>query len=112
MPVATPTAPVSAVLDRSLQQRLDALERANVVRTRRATLKKDLKAGRASILPLILDPPDYLHTAKLIDVLLAVPKTGRVKASKVLQRCRISPHKTIGGLSERQRGEIITLLQR
>jgi hypothetical protein len=83
-----------------------------MVRTRRATLKKDLKAGRSSIHALLLDPPDYVSTAKVIDMLLAVPKYGRVKAGKVLQQCRISPSKTIGGLSERQRTELVSLLRR
>ena len=32
--------------ERSLAQRMDALKRANDIRTRRAQLKRDLKAGR------------------------------------------------------------------
>lgn len=102
----------SAAPERSLTQRLDALDRANKVRTQRAQLKKDLKGGRASIHTLLLKPPSYVETAKVIDMLLAVPKYGRVKAGKVLQHCRISPSKTIGGLSERQRAELISLLRR
>jgi len=102
----------SAAPERSLTQRLDALSRANLVRTRRAKLKKDLKAGRCSIHTLLLDPPDYVETAKVMDMLLAVPKYGRVKVNKVLTQCRISPSKTIGGLSERQRDELVRLLRR
>jgi S13-like protein len=102
----------SAAPERSLNQRMDALQRANQIRTRRAQLKRDLKAGRASIQKLLLDPPDFLETAKVFDMLLAVPKYGRVKANKVLQQCRISPSKTIGGLSERQRTELVGMLRR
>ena len=40
-------------------------------------------------------------------MILAVPKYGRVKANKILNQCRISPSKTIGGLSERQRAELV-----
>ena len=98
--------------ERSLTQRLDALDRANDVRTRRAKLKKDLKAGRASIHALLLDPPAYIETAKVFDLLLAVPKYGRVKVNKILTQCRCSPSKTIGGLSERQRNELARLLRR
>ncbi|MEA2252915.1 MAG: hypothetical protein QOG70_3157, partial [Solirubrobacteraceae bacterium] len=36
---------------------MDALQRANDIRTRRAQLKKDLKAGRVSIHKLLLEPP-------------------------------------------------------
>jgi hypothetical protein len=102
----------SATPERSLVQRMDALQRANQIRTRRAQLKRDLKAGRQSIHNLLLDPPEYVETAKVFDMLLAVPKYGRVKANKVLTQCRISPSKTIGGLSERQRSELVTLLRR
>ena len=89
---------------------MEALKRANDIRTARAKLKKDLKAGRATIHTILLDPPEYLLTAKVFDMLLAVPKYGRVKTNRILNQCRISPSKTIGGLSERQRTELITLL--
>ena len=102
----------SAAPERSLVQRMDALQRANQIRTRRAQLKRDLKAGRVSIQDLLRNPPDYLETAKVFDMLLAVPKYGRVKVNKILVTCRISPSKTIGGLSERQRNELVSLLRR
>ena len=91
---------------------MDALERANEVRIKRAQLKRDLKAGRVSIHSLLLDPPEYVETAKVFDMLLAAPKYGRVKVNKVLAHCRIAPSKTIGGLSERQRSELVSLLSR
>jgi hypothetical protein len=101
-----------AAPERSLVQRMEALQRANDIRSRRAQLKRDLKAGRTPIHELLLDPPDYLQTAKAFDLLLAVPKYGRVKVNKILGQCRISPSKTLGGLSERQRGELVALLRR
>lgn len=97
---------------RNLVQRMEALGRANEVRTKRSQLKRDLKAGRASIHLLLMEPPEFLETAKVFDILLAVPKYGRVKCNKVLQICRISPSKTIGGLSDRQRAELISMLRR
>ena len=57
-------------------------------------------------------PPEWVETAKVFDMLLAVPKYGRVKVNKILQQCRISPSKTIGGLSERQRTELVGMLRR
>ena len=101
-----------AAPERSFTQRMDALKRANEIRTERARLKRDLKAGRAQIQALLLDPPEYLLTAKVFDLLLAVPKYGRVKANRILTQCRISPSKTIGGLSERQRNELVSFLRR
>ena len=97
---------------RSLDQRMDALRRANDIRVRRAQLKKDLKDGRVQIETVLQNPPDYVSTAKVFDMLMAVPKFGRVKAARFLNQCRISQAKTVGGLSERQRSELITLLSR
>ncbi len=97
-PAATksPAKPLGAAPERSLVQRMDALQRANEIRTRRAQLKRDLKGGRVSIHDLLLEPPKY----------------GRVKVNKVLVSCRISPSKTIGGLSQRQRTELVSMLRR
>ncbi len=97
---------------RSLDQRMEALKRANDIRVRRAQLKKDLKDGRASIEGLLNEPPVYVETAKVFDMLMAVPKFGRVKAARFLNQCRISQSKTVGGLSERQRTELIGLFHR
>ncbi len=91
---------------------MEALQRANNIRTRRAKLKRDLKAGRQPIDDLLLSPHEYLETAKVFDLLLAVPKYGRVKVNKILSQCKISPSKTVGGLSERQRGELVDFLRR
>ena len=97
---------------RSLDQRMDALRRANEIRVRRAQLKKDLKDGRVSIEEILSDPPEYVSTAKVFDMLMAVPKFGRVKAARFLNTCRISQSKTVGGLSERQRAELVALFHR
>jgi hypothetical protein len=91
---------------------MEALQRANVVRTRRAALKRDIKAGRASVLEVLAEPPYYVETMKVFDLLMAAPKTGGVKATKILQVCRISLSKTVGGLSERQRGELQLMVRR
>jgi len=98
--------------ERSLVQRMEALQHANEIRSSRAALKRNLKAGRASIHDLLRNPPAYVETAKVFDMLLAVPKYGRVKANKILNNCRISPSKTIGGLSPRQRDELVSQLRR
>jgi hypothetical protein len=101
----------SVTPERSLNQRLDALQRANEVRSQRAALKRDLKSGRQSIDRLLMEPPEWLETAKVVDMLLAVPKYGRVRAGKILQQCRISASKTIGGLTPRQRAELVQALR-
>jgi hypothetical protein len=98
--------------DRSLQQRMDALKNANIIRSYRANLKRDVKAARVSVVDLLMDPPEELESMKIFDLLLSVPKMGRIKANKLLQTCRISPSKTVGGMSDRQRSEMVVMLAR
>lgn len=95
---------------RSTDQRMAALELANDVRHRRSVAKRDLRAGRVSVADYIASPPEWMLTMKVIDLLVAAPKIGRVKANQILWRSRCSPSKTIGGISDRQRAEITSWL--
>jgi hypothetical protein len=98
--------------DVRLEQRMEALERANEIRRRRARLKRDLKAGRKAIEDVLRDPPDYLSSATILDLVMWTPKRKRVKAGQVLRRCHITPTRTVGALTERQRQIIIAELHR
>jgi hypothetical protein len=95
---------------RTVNQRMTALTEANRIRTHRARLKRDIAADRSLALDCITDPEHDVETMKVLDVLLAMPKTGRVKANRYLKHCAISPSKTLGGLSDRQRQELAALL--
>ena len=105
--MSSSTKQLNAAPERSLAQRMDALTRANHVRSKRARLKADLKRGTVMIAAVLREPPDYLQTAKVIDVLMAAPKCGRVKSARIMEHCRVSQSKTVGGLSERQRSELL-----
>jgi hypothetical protein len=96
--------------ERSLLQRMQALDVANGIRKYRAQLKRDVKSGRRSIVPVLREPEFEVDSMKVFDLLLAAPKVGRVKANKFMSRARISPSKTVGGLSVRQRQELLVLI--
>src|SRR5947209_14198933 len=101
-----------ATPDRSLEQRMQALRMANRVRCCRAQLKRDLKARRVDGRDVLLEPPDYLLTARVWDVLMALPRWGRTRVNRVFTSYRVSPSKTVGGLSERQRRELAAAVGR
>lgn len=109
----TPATMTHAIVpERSLAQRLDALERANKVRSARARMRSDIKAGRTSVPALLLEPPACIASMKIFDLLIATPKYGRVKVNKTLMQCRVSPSKTIGGLTRRQCDELVKHMRR
>ena len=90
-PAVSPTKTQAHAPLRSLDQRMDALKRANDVRVKRAKLKKDLKEGKVRIETILGNPPEYVSTAKVIDILMAVPKFGRVKAGALPQHVPDQP---------------------
>ena len=89
---------------------MSALRQANQVRVLRAKLKQDLRADKVRLELVLATRAEYLASAEVFDLLVAVPKIGPVKAGRLLTVARVSPSKTIGGLSERQRARLIELL--
>jgi hypothetical protein len=97
--------------DRSVGQRREALALANEVRFKRAALKVALKRGELSIIPLIEEPPLYLASARVAELLMALPAHGPVRVERLLESCQVSPRKTIAGLNDRQRRDLISALK-
>lgn len=89
-----------------------ALRQANQVRGLRAKLKQDLRADKVRLELVLTARADYLASAEVFDLLVAVPKIGPVKAGRLLTVARVSSSKTVGELSERQRACLIELLSR
>lgn len=104
------TATATQTPDRSEDQRLASLRYANQIRSLRSSLKVSIKAGDTRAPALILDPPDYALTMKVYAVLMAQRSWGRVKVDRLIRRCEVSPSKTLGGLSDRQRYELVRAL--
>jgi hypothetical protein len=95
-----------------VHQRKIALEEANRIRILRAKLKRDLKAGRKSIYDTLVEPPEWISTMQVFDLMLACPSYGKGKVTKILRLTRISSSRLIGDLSIRETTEIVSLLRR
>lgn len=98
------------VPDRSREQRLRALEIANRVRSERSVLKRDVKAGRVSLLAVLERPPSCAEGMKVLDVLLAAPKVGRSRSTAWLRAAGVSPSRSLAGLTVRQRAQLVRLI--
>ena len=99
--MSTHTLPV-----RTPAQRMTALELANETRYFRADLKKEIAKG-ADWRTHITNPEPRLHSMKVYDLLLAIPKAGDKKVRLMLARAAVADTKTLGGLSERQREALV-----
>jgi hypothetical protein len=96
---------------RSRDQRLEALRKANTIRAGRSQLKRDLAAGRVQIVDILARPPEFAGTERVSVLLLAVPKYGSARVSRLLAKTRISDSKRLAGLTDRQRAELINHFQ-
>ena len=74
-------------------------------------VKEQLKRKEVSLTSLVADCPSYLATAKVTDLLQALPGYGPLRADKLLASCRISPIKTMAGLTPRQRQALLETLK-
>jgi hypothetical protein len=99
-----------AVFDRTVASRDASLRLANQVRCARARMKLQLRAGALEAAVLVHTPPDYLASMKTWKFLHALPGWGPSRVRKVMRQVGIAEGKTIGGLSSRQRDELVLLL--
>lgn len=100
----------ATAIERTPNQRLEALHKANMVRFARALLKRSVNAGTTDAAGVIAAPTPMLAGMKVRDLLLAQRGWGVFRVDRILGRARISHAKTIGGLSDRQRRELLTML--
>lgn len=102
---------------RTLDQRMDALAKAHVVRQRRVDYKAELKlchaaGGSATLMAaaMIERPEWWAASWRAGDLLFRIPKIGRVRRQKIMRRLGIAEAKTLAGLSDRQRAALVHVL--
>ncbi len=103
---------MSAVMvppSRTVEQRNAALAEGNRVRILRSQAKRDLTLRGAY--EFIGTPPEWMRRMPLEQLLIAVPKLGPVSVRKLLRRLQIADVKTVGGLSYRQRNDLLRELR-
>lgn len=98
-------------------ERLAHLSQANLVRVRRAELKRQLRkdsreqAARYAE-QIIEEPIEWLRSMKAIDLLRALPRVGERKAERMLFHAQVSHRARLGGLTNRQRAALAELVAR
>lgn len=81
-------------------ERKAALERANKLRTERANLKKQLKAGEAD--PIEVMGLDVMKRVKAVDFIKSLPGIWKGKAPEIAESLGISANRRLGGLGPHQ----------
>ena len=68
-----------------------------------------LESARTAV-DLLRSPTPDVESMKAADLLIAIRRVGKVKRNKILTQARVSPSKTLGGLTSRQREELALAL--
>lgn len=89
--------------DQLSRKSLEHLAVANEVRFKRAADKKLIRQGRLAPADLLRDTPAHWCSAMIVDLLLAMPRIGRVKAHDWCKMESVTPTRRIRELSTRQR---------
>tara|TARA_B100001765_G_scaffold59582_1_gene35718 strand:+ start:301 stop:615 length:315 start_codon:yes stop_codon:yes gene_type:complete len=91
------------------EQRRAALAKAAEARRVRAEIKELLKMGTLSLSELLdrSDNDRILAKMKVLSVLEALPKLGKVKARRTMDEVGISDSRRLRGLGSQQRAELL-----
>jgi hypothetical protein len=98
------------------RQAMGALAQANRVRLRRASLMRWMQGhcvadshGKAA--ELIVEPEPTLHSMLALQLLQRVRQVGPAQAERMLELADVSPTRTLGALTARQRAGLAALLR-
>ncbi len=92
------------------ESRRQALEKAAEARKVRAELKHQLKAGEIDFAEVLRrsDGDEVVGRTKVSAVLEALPRVGKVRARKLMERLDISPSRRLRGLGANQRAKLLS----
>lgn len=89
--------------------RRDALNKAAEARKLRAEMKQRLKAGEIGLREVLAraDDNEVVARTRVSEVLEAMPRVGRVRARRLMERLDISSSRRLRGLGANQRERLL-----
>lgn len=95
----------------NVPQHMQALARANEVRLARAALKREIAAGKRTVVEVIEEVPWETESMSLMELLTSQRSWGRTRARKFLSGLMLAENKRLGSLTARQRMLLIQELE-
>jgi hypothetical protein len=90
---------------------MQALARANQVRLARAAMKREIGAGRRSVIDAVAECPWEAESMTLSELLRSQRRWGRARARKLLTSIGLNEGKRLGTLTQRQVGILVRALE-
>jgi hypothetical protein len=95
----------------TLEEKRNALKKAQEVRSKRAKIRQNLKNGKTNILEVLANiNDDVVAKMRVVYLLESLPRIGKVKTKKIMNDIGIDETRRIQGLGNRQRQALIERL--
>ena len=91
-------------------QHMQALQVANKVRLARAELKRKIGLGTLTVAEVIVTCPSEACSMTIAELLTSQRRWGTTRASKFLADIGMPETKTVGSMTERQRGLLAAMV--
>ena len=90
------------------EQRAEALQKAQQMRTERMILRQELKTGRMSLAQLFERAGEEMVGKMRVKYLLeSMPQVGKVTAAKFMEEIGIDESRRVQGLGNRQKADLL-----
>lgn len=92
----------------SAEQRADALQKAQQMRTQRMILRQELKTGRMTLAEVLERAEEELVGKMRVKYLLeSLPQVGKITAAKLMSEIGIDEVRRVQGLGSRQKADLL-----
>ncbi|HHT47976.1 MAG TPA: integration host factor [Firmicutes bacterium] len=92
----------------TLEEKKQALKKAQQVRSQRAKIRQDLKAGRTGIREVLEQVDnDVVAKMRVAYLLESLPRIGKVRTRKIMNEIGIDETRRVQGLGSRQKQALI-----
>jgi hypothetical protein len=90
-----------------MSQHLEALERANEIRSARAALKREIHEHPSGLLKVLRTPPEWLRAERVGRLLRYAPGLGPQRTRNILASIPVGEMRTVGNLTDRERAALL-----
>ena len=95
----------------SQDEKLDALKKAQEMRSKRAELRTKLKKGNLTLQDVLESADDEVIARMRVTYLLqSLPQVGKVTSEKIMREIGINENRRVQGLGNRQREQLLQRL--
>ena len=95
----------------TMEERTQALKKAQEMRSKRTAMRKKLKAGEITLEAVLNEKDDEIITRMRVKYLLeSLPNVGKATTQKLMQEIGIDEARRVQGLGARQRAALLEAL--